>query len=377
MARRGLALVFAGSFAVTAAATVNEKDAAPDLEKAVGELSRCYEPFASGPSSLPGELVLAGTASARASSLAGERSPFVMSVDFEGRGSEVVFDDERVRLVEARAVARLDAEVFVVAGVTPEDNVIALVERTGKVEQVRKLAADVSLVGIERGSANDFLVYGRFGSRPYYAGLKRSLSPVFERFPIIASSYGQVFKARYSRARDAIWMLVQGADGPQSDGTVSLVKHDLLGNTLASTSVKSMYADFEETADGVVLLHYTAADETQNLIVSSFDRALKPRWVSEPIRARRGLVGPKLAVLKDKVLVVAANEFKLSIAAFDLAGRPLWTYRDKSSSLSPGSTYFVAHDATRLLVAQPDRRGAEAGRPAPDPSCTRIRVVRF
>jgi hypothetical protein len=375
--RRALALVLLCSVAAAADAVVDDKGASPDLEKAVGDLGRCYDPFAGGPSNVPGELLVAGTVSSRASSAEAERSPFVMTVDLEARVKETVFEDERTRFIEVRGAARLDATTFVVAGVTAGANTLAVVEASGKVAEARNLNADVDIVGVERGSARDFLVFGRFGSRPYYAGLGRSLAPVFERFPGAETAFGQVLKARYARARDGIWMIVQGADSVQGEPTLTLVKHDLLGKPVASTTVKSLYGDFEETADGIVLLHYTAAGQAQNLIVSAFDATLKPRWVTDPVRAQRGLLGPKLAVLKDKVLVVAADEFKLALAAFDLQGKRLWVDKDDSPAVSPGSTYFVAHDQARLLLAQPDRRAVAAAPDGPDPTCTRIRVVRF
>ena len=163
----------------------------------------------------------------------------------------------------------------------------------------------------------------------------------------------------------------------QGEVQVSLVKQDLLGATVGSTVVSSIYADFEETPDGVVLLYYTATNDTQNVFVASFDPSLKRRWVSDPLRARRGLLGPKLVVLKDRILVVAADDYKLWIVALDLRGQLLGSYHDPTAALGPGSTYFVAHDATRLLLGQPDRRGGDATHSAPDPSCTRVRILRF
>ena len=375
MVRTWLALVMALPLLATAGAGVDERGAAPDLDKVVGQPDRCYEPFAAGPSNVPGELVLAGTTSVAGASAA-TRRPFVLSVDFDGRWREVLVDDARVRSLEARGVARLDATTFVISGVGSAGESLALVDHTGRLEEVKNLATDVAVMGLERGSANDFLVYGRLGTRPYYASLNRSLAAIFERFPSVAAPMAQVLKARYSRARDAIWMVVQSVDAKRNP-RVTLLKHDLLGNPVASTDVKAMYADFEETSDGVLLLYYAAAGDAQSMVVASFDKALKQRWVSEPLRARRGVIAPRVVLLEDEVLVVAADEFKLLLAGFDLSGRHLWTYRDPSSSVSPGSTYLIAHDGARLLLAQPDRRGGDATHGAPDPSCTRIRVVRF
>jgi hypothetical protein len=141
--------------------------------------------------------------------------------------------------------------------------------------------------------------------------------------------------------------------------------------------VQSIYADFDESPAGIALLHYTAADAVQSIHVGYFDKMLNSRWQAGPVQARLGMPGPRVVALKDKVLVVAADDFKMLLAAFDLGGRALWTYREPGTPLAPGSTYLVAHDATRVLIAQPDRRGGDATHPAPDPSCTRIRVVRF
>jgi len=371
-------MVLSASLPANGFAVMDDKHATPDFERVLGHQDRCYELSASGSSNLPSELLLAGTShSPGVTRVAEARSPFLLSVDLEGQSRELAFTAKTGRFLELRGAVRLSDDAIVVAGVTSEGQVLELVDRTGKVTQTAKVAGDVNVRGMERGSANDFVVYGSLGSRPYYAGLNRSLAVMFERFPAGEAASGQVLKARYAAGRDGLWIAVQQVEASAEKATVTLVKDDLLGNRIASTEVPSIYADFDETPGGIALLYYTAVEGVQKIHVAYFDKTLGSGWQADPVQARLGVAGPRIVGLKDKVLVVAADEFKLVLAALDLKGKALWTYHEEGPSLSPGGTYLMAHDGAHLLLAQPDRRGGDATHPAPDPSCTRIRVVRF
>jgi hypothetical protein len=351
----------------------------PDFDKIVGHQDRCYDPTVIGPSTIPSEFLIAGTSTVPSGTGGADgRVPFLSTVDLEGRSRDVPFIGEAGLYLEVRGAARLDGDSIVVAAVTAEGQVLQLLDSTGKVTRSVKLAPDVDVRGIERGSANDFLIYGSLGSRPYYAGLNRTLAAVFERFPAEAAASGQVLKAHYAAARDGVLMVVQRIDGGSADkATVTLAKHDLLGNLVASVEARSVYADFDEARDGIAFLYFTGDGRVQTIQVTYFDRTLKPLWQAEPIPTRLGVAAPRVAALKDETVVVAANEFTLLLAALDGKGQPIRTYREAGPSLSAGGTYLVAHDSTRLLIAQPDRRAGDATHPAPDPMCTRIRVVRF
>lgn len=351
---------------------LDDKKAAVSLDVSVGKANQCYSPTAGGKTA-SGNLSIAGSrwvASPKAST--GPGQPFIISVDAEGKASEVQIEDPRLKSLEIRAIASLDS-AFVVTGTAGSGQILAIVDGNGRVLATKLLPSDLQIMGIEGGTAKDFLIYGRLGSRPYFAALDRSLASLFERFPAAAGLYGQVVKLRYSAGRGSLLALVQGASKTNlEDSAIALARFDLVGNELGRTVVKAVYADFDDSSLGVAFISYGAGGG--DIEVRQFDPALKQKWKAEPLATRMGIATPAVAIVGGRTVVVAANGLRLYMAGFDPSGRPLWNYWESSPTVS-ATNYFIAGDDKQLLIGHSDTKAWEA--PGGTARCNRIRVLRF